>query len=164
MTPLPKSILIDTNIWLDNYIGTRSAKRASRSLIDVCYRLKIDLYLALVSLKDVYYNIGAALKRERRSEGDSVDSSTAAAIEEYAWKCVLNMAEIGTLIPADTSDFVTARYYHQVHPDLEDDLILAAAQRARVNYLVTRDEKLLRHAPVAAITPDDMYTLLRSLE
>ncbi len=164
MTPLPKSILIDTNVWLDNYIGSRSTKKTSRSLIDLCRYLEIDLYLAAVSLKDVYYNIGAALKRERRAEGNPIDSPIAISIEEYAWKCVLNMMKIGTLVPVDTSDFVTARYYHQVHPDLEDDLILAAAQRARANYLVTTDEKLLRHAPVAAITPGDMHTLLESLE
>ena len=69
--------------------------------------------------------------------------------------------EFAALVPADQSDFVAGRYFHQVHPDLEDDFILAATSRAEADYLVTNDKRLLSHAPVAALTPTDMLTLLK---
>ncbi len=39
----------------------------------------------------------------------------------------------------------------------------SAARRAKADYLVTNDERLLRHSPVAALSPRDMLALLRSL-
>ena len=53
---------------------------------------------------------------------------------------------------------------HQIHRDFEDDLILAAMERSGADYLVTNDKRLRTHAPVAAITPADMLTLLESFE
>ena len=47
-----------------------------------------------------------------------------------------------------------------LHGDFEDDLLIAAALRGRVDYLVTNDELLLRHCPVAALSVDDMFALL----
>ena len=41
--------------------------------------------------------------------------------------------------------------------------VVAAARRAKADYLVTNDERLLRHSPVAALSPRDMLALLRSL-
>ncbi len=40
------------------------------------------------------------------------------------------------------------------------NLIVAACMRMKADYLVTNDEKLLRHAPVAAVTPAKMVQLL----
>ena len=43
---------------------------------------------------------------------------------------------------------------------MEDDLIIAAAERSRADFLVTFDERLTRHAPVAALAPADVLALL----
>ena len=53
--------------------------------------------------------------------------------------------------------------YRQVHDDFEDDLLIAAAQRAQADYLVTNDERLLKHAPVAALSARDALAALRAL-
>lgn len=53
-----------------------------------------------------------------------------------------------------------ARKYKCVHEDFEDCLVLAAAQRAKADFLVTSDEALLRHAPVTALSVDDLLALV----
>ena len=46
---------------------------------------------------------------------------------------------------------------------VEDNLIVAAAQRSNATYLITSDELLIKHAPVAALTPGDALTLLQAM-
>ena len=159
---LPKTILLDTNVWIDNYLGTRRGSSVSRALVNSCQEHGIELCAAILSLKDVYYQIISELKREQRATKEGLDEAHAIAIENLAWQCMLNLSELAALVPADQSDFVVARYFHQVHPDLEDDFVLAATSRAEADYLVTNDKRLLSHAPVAALTPADMLTLLTS--
>ena len=53
-----------------------------------------------------------------------------------------------------------ARKYQRIHEDFEDCLVLAAAQRAKADLLVTNDEALLRHAPVVALSVNDFLTLV----
>lgn len=53
-----------------------------------------------------------------------------------------------------------ARKYQRIHEDFEDCLVLAAAQRAKADFLVTSDDALLRHAPVAALSVDDFLALV----
>ena len=49
-----------------------------------------------------------------------------------------------------------------VHGDFEDNLVLAAAERANATYLVTNDEQLIKHAPVTALTPHAALVYLRA--
>lgn len=53
-----------------------------------------------------------------------------------------------------------ARKYQRINEDFEDCLVLAAAQRAKADFLVTSDEALLRHAPVTALSVDDLLALV----
>lgn len=162
MSSYPQAILLDTNVWLENYIGERAAATQSQQLVDYCLEHEIALLVSASSLKDVYYNIGRYLKAKARAEGDEVTESLAGAMEHIAWSDVRNLMENATLVPLDTADFFEARRFYEVHRDFEDDLVLAAAVRAGADYLVTSDKKLLAHAPVATLTPADMLTLLES--
>ncbi len=56
--------------------------------------------------------------------------------------------------------YVPGRPLRDQHAEIEDNLIVAACMRIKADYLVTNDEKLLRHAPVAAVTPRQMVRLL----
>ncbi|MCI9208049.1 MAG: hypothetical protein HFJ68_05790 [Adlercreutzia caecimuris] len=96
--------------------------------------------------------------------GEDVTSERSAIAEQFAWQAMLSLNEQGTAVPADTSDVTVARYFHQVHRDFEDDLVLAAVERSGADYLITNDKKLRAHAPVAAITPADMLTLLKAAD
>lgn len=161
---LPNTVLLDTNVWIDNYVGNRKNSSVVRALINICQQQNIELCAAILSLKDVYYQIGAELKREQRATEEGLSATQAMAIEEIAWQCAINLSKHAVLVAADQSDFVTARFFHQIHPDLEDDLILAAVERSEADYLITNDKRLLSHAPVAALTPAEMLTLLKAAE
>jgi hypothetical protein len=86
----------------------------------------------------------------------------AKAAKTFAWDCAAQMRDIATPVPADVSDFYYAEKFRPLHADLEDDLILAGCSRARANYLVTTDKRLLRHADVSAKTPSEMLALLEA--
>lgn len=72
------------------------------------------------------------------------------------------MQEMGTAVGADGSDLWLACKLREMHDNLEYDIILAACERAKVDYLVTRDKKLIADAPVAALTPQKMTLLLKA--
>ena len=158
---LPSRVLLDTNVWLDAFDGARPRSREANGLIDACVRKGIDLLYAVGTVKDVYYLVGASLKRETRAAGEALSEDQARAIAVYAAACVTNMDEIATAVGADSSDIWLARKYQRIHTDFEDCMVLAAAQRAKADYLVTSDEALLRHAPVAALSVDDFLALVR---
>ena len=157
---LPSRVLLDTNVWLDAFDGARPRSREANGLIDACVRKGIDLLYAVGTVKDVYYLVGASLKRETRAAGEALSEDQVSAISAYATACIANMDEIATAVGADSSDVWLARKYQRIHADFEDCLVLAAAQRAQADCLVTNDEALLRHAPVAALSAGDFLALV----
>lgn len=156
----PSRVLLDTNVWLDAFDGARSRSRAANELIDACVHKGIDLLFAVGTAKDVYYLVGASLKRQAQTAGGVLSERQARAISAYAAACVANMDEVATAVGADSSDVWLARKYQRIHEDFEDCLVLAAARRAKADFLVTSDEALLRHAPVAALSVDDFLALV----
>ncbi len=54
-------------------------------------------------------------------------------------------------------------HFSPLHDDYEDNLVVAAAQRSRADCLVTNDEKLLRHSPVATFSCRDAAIYLRAM-
>lgn len=73
------------------------------------------------------------------------------------------MSQLGTAAGSDQTDLWLACKYHDMHPDCEDDLVLAAMQRSREDYLVTSDQKLLACSIAHAVAPGDLLVLLRAL-
>lgn len=162
MSILPKSLLLDTNVWLDNYIGARPSHAISRRLISFAMDSEIALLYQVTSLKDVYYNIAQSLKNASRDEGVAITHAAAVAINEVAYASVKNMADIGTAVGADGSDVWLALKLYSVHRDIEDDMILAAMERSGASFLVTNDLELIRHASCAAMTSEDMLGYLEA--
>ena len=156
----PSRVLLDTNVWLDAFDGARPRSRAANSLIDICVRKGIELLYAVGTAKDVYFLVGASLKRQARAAGETLSEARAHAVSAYAAACVANMDEIATAVGSDSSDIWLARKYQRVHTDFEDCLVLAAAQRAKADVLVTNDEALVRHAPLAALSINDFLALV----
>lgn len=160
----PRFILVDTNVWLDYYLGFRSGHRESIELLDLANDLDIVVLCPVTTTKDLFYLIAADFKREYRRQHDGVlDSGAAAAAGETAWACLRNLEEIATAVGCDQSDVSLARVQRSLHEDYEDNLVIAAAQRANADLLVTNDEHLVRHSPVAALTCDDAVKYLHSL-
>lgn len=99
-------------------------------------------------LETIFYVLVAEAKRLIRHEKGLVEERDAAAARAFAWGCIQNMQEIATAVGMDASDIWLANKYRSVGSDLEDNILLAAAQRSHADYVVTWDAQLLR-TPVA---------------
>lgn len=156
------SLLADTNVWLDYFLPKRPDHTEALSFISfVRERDHLLLYPAAI-VKDVFYLTANTFKRDIRSKNGTLTEHDAAVAAEIAWGCVNAMREQATAVGADESDLWKACVLRSVHDDLEDNLVVAAAQRANATYLVTNDEALIKHTPVAALTPSDALALLQA--
>lgn len=70
------------------------------------------------------------------------------------------MREIATAVGADDSDLWLACKYKPILGDLEDNLVLASAERAQVDFIVTGDEQLIRKSTRNAYMPADALSFL----
>ena len=156
----PQFLLLDTNVWLDFFDGNSSRSHDASRLLERCIELDITLLFAVESVKDVYYLLRQSLKRRARDAHGTLSDTDVRAASRYAVACVDTLAEVGCAVGTGASDAWLARRYLQLHDDLEDTLMIAAAQRAQADCLITSNDKLLRHAPVATLSVSDMLQLL----
>lgn len=156
------SLLIDTNVWLDYYLPNREGGYEATALVGFAFEYGYPLLYPASIAKDVFYLSSHAFRKTIRAEKGALSSSDAAVAAEAAWKCVQNMREQATAVGSDESDLWMACKLRSIHNDLEDNLVVAAAKRANATYLVTNDETLIKHSPVAALTPRDALALLQA--
>lgn len=152
--PRFRSVLLDTNIWLDNYIGSRKGNAAAGEVFRCAAENDLIIYYAPTSLKDVYCLVGSFLKADARNRGEAITEDRARAMQEIAWGCAHNMSWLGICAPIGESQVRTAMRYRGLHPDLEDDLLLACLEVEGVDSFVTNDKSLLGKAPVPSFTPE----------
>lgn len=161
MSAQPKLLVLDTNVWLDANFGWRAGHKEANLLIAFACQHDIELAFAITSTKDVFYLASADLKWRARQEDGKLTDSMALACAEAAWAIVNNMCEAATPIGMDAADVWMARKLRTVHNDLEDNLIIAAAERADADYVVTSDRQLLANPHVRALTAEQMLEHLR---
>lgn len=154
------TILLDTNVLLDEFLPDRPSSAASRKLIDKAYKRGDHLLFCPHALIDVHYQIAATFKKMVRSEKGQLSQADSMAIQEIAWGCIDNVCEWATSAGSAQSDVWLARKYKQLNHDFEDNAVLAAAERCKADYLVTSDRQLLQKATVAALSPQDMLAVL----
>lgn len=153
-------VLLDTNIWLDFYLGERPCHTASNTLLRKLIDLNAAILYPATALTDVAYILTASLKREHQAAGLDVDDSRARAINEIAWACIANMTELAAIAPLDFADVRIGVKHRVLHDDLEDDMVIAAALRAEVDYLVTNDKAFLERSPLPTLSSSAMLALL----
>ena len=153
--------LVDTNVWLDNFLPDRPNASQSRTFIMQARAEGVQLVYPVHCLKDVFFIIQAHLKQLAREQGQ-LSEGDILAIREIAWACIGNMREFATAIGADESDAWKACKYRLLTNDLEDSFVLAAAERVPVDFLVTNDQRLLRKSTVNAYTPEDALLVLQA--
>lgn len=161
MSPEPLKLLIDTNVWIDRYQASRPRHQLACDLISTCVRKDVTVLYPMRALQDVYYQVIKGDKDWVRKAKGSLSEAWASAINQHVWECIDAMSEIGAPVGADVSDVWLARHLRDIHPDFEDDMVLAAAERAKVDFLVTSDQQLIKKATVAALAPEDMLSVLR---
>lgn len=155
------SVMLDTNVWLDYFLPARPGHDDAINLVDMCIEQGVALLYASTSAKDVFFLSGQALKHQARSTCPDTEPAYA-AINEIAWSFVSCMRELATPVGVDASDFWLAERYRSLHSDFEDNLVLAAVERAHADLLVTSDAKLITHAPCTALTPADAAALIKN--
>lgn len=157
----PPILLLDTNVWLDLFLPHRPGGPAAAELIEAAEASGASLAYPSHALLDVYQKVRSDNKRWIR-QSRPLTETDALAIKRMAWDFVDIMRRIATAISCDLNDVDLACTFRDGHDDLENDLVLAACQRAHANYLVTTDARLASHAPLEAKSPQGMTELLRS--
>ena len=153
------ALLIDTNVWLDIEFGERGAW-PTEFLIAV-RMADARMGIAAHSLKDIHYLIQRKIKLDDQRLGAADPQRSAAAARVAAWAVVEHIMEFAEVVGSDYMDAHLATKYRRVHDDYEDDLIIAAAMRMKADLLVTSDQALIKHAPIAALSPQDAIHWLK---
>ena len=158
----PPKILVDSNVWIDSYLGYRANHDASLDFLRTARRCQAALMYGVTKLETIFYVLANEMKKAALREGRTVDEKAANACRAFAWGCIENIRELACAVGADEADVWLATKYRSISDDFEDNILLAAAQRVAVDYLVTTDRVLLNKATVAALAPQDMLTVLEA--
>ena len=161
MTDRLGTVVLDTNVWVDNYLTNRSGHDAAGELLERLWKEKATIAFCPVSAKDIFFVTAQELKRECRQELGTLSEADALACNEIAWGCVQNMMDNAVAANIGQAEMWLAVKYKRLHNDFEDNLIIAAAQSAEADYFVTNDQALLGKCPVTAFTPQGMVDYLK---
>lgn len=153
-------ILVDSNVWVANYLGTSPHYKESYEFLRLACEQGATLLYGVTKLEDVFSQLEVGLAQAMRADGAD-DSRAMSGARSFAWGCIDNIRELGTAVGADEADLWLACKYRTVTVGLADGMVLAAAKRARANYLVTWNEHLLSSGLVSAATPAQMMPILR---
>ena len=129
-------LLIDTNIIID-YLADRAPFAAyAEKVIDLCATGEAEGMLTANSATDIYYIIRKVAGRD------------AALRHMKALFDVLGITDVGR------GDILHAMEMDM--QDFEDALAAVCAKRASADFIVTRDGKGFKDAPVPSISPTDL--------
>ncbi|MCI0412885.1 PIN domain-containing protein [bacterium] len=131
-------ILLDTNILLDVATDRKPYSESSSLLLDWCEQRAGSAYIAWHSVSNLYYVLRAA----------GSERNARAFISELL--CFVRVAE------TDNSSVVFALQLPL--KDLEDSLQVAAAVLCRAQYLITRNKKHYRNAPIEPLQPEEFLS------
>ena len=156
-------LLLDTNAWLDYLMPDRPHHKDAYQLVDYAARKDIPLMIASHCLKDLYYLFWQIGKTHNRNEGKLSPDAASESARAAAWSVTEQIVRNATVVGADQSDSWVALKMKDAHFDYEDNLVIAAALRAKPQFLVTNDRKLIAHSPVATVSPDDALRFLQAM-
>ena len=154
------AVLLDTNVWIDGYMAGRPHHADALALMKACVKAEWELLIASHSLKDFWYLYWQTGKQYSIAAGDGSVESCSNAAKVAAWAATEQIAQLATVVGSDSSDAWLALKMRDTHDDYEDNLVVAAALRAKPRLLVTNDRVLLSHCPVATATPADALKFL----
>ena len=155
-------LMLDTNCWLDYYEPSRPNAQQTCDLVRYAFVHNAKLLYPAAIIKDVYYLLALEMKRRIRQEQGALSQNLATLANESAWSAVNHMRENAFAVSIGQADVWYAAKMRPVHGDFEDNLVLAAADQAKATFLVTNDQQLITHAPVAALTPGDALKALQA--
>ena len=157
-------ILVDTNVWVDQFLPLRPGQQESLRLVErACDVDALLLYPACI-LKDVFYIINNESKRLTRERAGTLSDADALAAQAYAWGCIEAIQDLA--LPLDTTliDIRMASIWRGVNGDFEDNLVRAAAERSHADLVVTWDKGLLSNRTMPAVTPTQALAEIEAWE
>ena len=155
-------IMLDANVWLDFFIPGRASSATASRLIRSAVERNAELLYPSHIIEDLFYEIRRDAAEWTRASAGEVSREAARYCHDYAWGCMEDLHELATAVATDDTDVLTALKFRSLSEDLGDNLVLVAAQRAGVDYLVTSDNVMLNKATVAALAPQDMLSVLEA--
>lgn len=157
-------VLLDTNVLLD-YCGATAREDQIQDATQLISLLceKGDGFIATPTiLKDVHYLSQVSLKRRIKAEKGTLSPEDTQFVSKCSYALLDTLRELCVVVSESVVDCEIARSLCKQHNDYEDNLIAAVALRCGVDFIVTRDEKFMKHCPVACLTPKDMLAYLES--
>jgi predicted nucleic acid-binding protein len=133
-------LLLDINVLLDVLLDREPWSEAAATLLAVVESRAAEGFVAPHTLPTIYYVVWQARDRKLAS----------AAVKD-----LLRILEIAPVTKADFQEALTLSV-----PDFEDAVQATAALRIGADYLVTRNEKDFRGAPVPSADPATILALL----
>ena len=151
MTKKHLNLLIDTNVWLDHLLGRKGCKDAL-GVLQKAAEQEDAVATTPSIMKDAFYLVCAALKRRATDSGESSEAN-AKAINEIGWACVATIQSLSVMVPQGFGEHLEAVLLKDSNKDYEDNLLLATAQSAKIDFIITNDKDLLKNKIVPAISP-----------
>jgi len=151
-----KTFLVDTNVWIDYFMASEPHYEVVLDFFEAVDKRGGTLLYAPTTLKDVFYLVPRILRRTALTANQLDETSYVPA----AWACVRSMTEIAVAAPLSLPECDLAWMLRNTHADLEDNLVVAAAETCNADYVVSYDRAMLEHFSPACITPEQACKLL----
>ncbi len=133
-------VLVDTNIVLDALTGRKPFCKNAEKIFLLAAEEKIQGYITASSVTDIYYLVRKNL------------------FEQKARQALHNLFQLVMVIDVRGKDCEQALEFPI--EDYEDALIATCAARAKIDYLVTRDEAFLNApSPVRVVSPAQLLEM-----
>lgn len=135
------NLLLDTNVFID-YVGRKPSFFAdAERVVAAGYFGDAKLWVSVQSLKDAFYVL------ERYLDSRKIQ------------RAFLNACEVITPVGLSADDALRAARLEW--DDYKDCLIALCAEKARADYLITRDTKGFARSSVPAMTPAEWLGMMR---
>ena len=135
------TVLIDTNVILDDILNRASNAEAARKINQLVIDMKIDAYITANCLTDIFYIVS-------KNRDESIARKTIRGL-------LLSFMVIGV----DGDDCLKA--IDLPTNDFEDALVVVCADKARLDYIITNDKGFLAesHLGVRSISPAEFLLM-----
>jgi len=169
-----RMVLVDTNVWLNYFLGVEPFCSEATSMLAACIRADGNLLYTPTAAHDIFYLVQRVLRRREREELQSARGKVVPgechtsdrrvlSVRSYApaaWGCVERMMEIAHASPLSFAECELARQLRSRHGDFEDNLVIASAETCDVDYIATFDKDLIRHFAPVCVRPREVTRAL----
>ncbi len=152
-------VLVDTSVWVAEALRHRPASDDVTAMLRACVMQDVDLLYSPSTIKDLF----CVLPRQMRMEAVAEGEEGLPSFKPAAWACVRRVMDLATASPLSVAECEMAWMLRGRHADLEDNLIVATAETAGVDYIVTYDRGLIEHYSPVCVTPAELTCLVEGM-